>query len=525
MARVEALVIGGGATGAGVARDLSLRGIEVLLLERGDFCTGASGGSHGVLHSGARYAVRDPDSARECALENQVLRRIAPYCIEECGGIFASLPGDDQSYPEAFQKGCGSTGVGCRPLTKQEALLKEPSLSSALERAFEVDDASIDPFSLVLGNIESAREAGANVLNYQVVQSFKVSRSTIDEVVYRDAMSGEAEKVRPEVVVNASGAWAGEIASLARARLSLQVDKGSMVVMDGRHGRGLINRLRPPSNGDIIVPNHSATILGTTSMPLARPGTVSASREEVQELLKEACLLVPSLARGRTVRAYAGIRPLVSTSAGREASRGFQVIDHANQGVENLVSLVGGKLTTYRLMGEKAADVACRILGSTRTSRTAQIPICEEGGEPHLEGLLDMYRRRLLRKYGPGRRKVAEACSHRARGKEVACSCEQVLQGELEHFAAHPDVRTLSDLTRRTRAGMGYCQSGMCALSMLSPLALRTDQDPKRMLEEYLSERWKGLWPVLEGDQLRQEVLKRYLLTGTYHLRIREGRP
>jgi glycerol-3-phosphate dehydrogenase len=136
-----------------------------------------------------------------------------------------------------------------------------------------------------------------------------------------------------------------------------------------------------------------------------------------------------------------------------------------------------------------------------------------------------MYSRRIWRKYGPGRDKVLAACSQRPRGTEIACSCELVLLGELEHFAAHPDVRTLSDLTRRTRAGMGYCQSGMCALQALSTLASRTEQEPKRMLEDFLSERWKGLCPVLEGEQLRQEVLKRYLLTGTYQLSISGVRP
>jgi glycerol-3-phosphate dehydrogenase len=524
LARVEALVIGGGATGAGIARDLALRGTEVLLLERGDFCNGASGGNHGVLHSGARYAVKDPASAADCASESRVLRRIAPYCIDDCGGIFVSLPGDDSSYVERFQGACKSTGVVFSPLTIQEARGIEPELSPEVLSAFQVNDGSLDPFALVLGNIESAREAGATVLNYRAVQSFKVGRGSIDEVVYRDSMSGEVERVKPEVVINAAGAWAGEMAHMAKARLEVQLDKGSMVVFDGRWSRGLVNRLRPPANGDIVVPNHSATIIGTTSVTLGKAVPTQVTREEVRELSMQGALMCPSLAKARAVRAYSGIRALSPSAAGREASRGFQVVEHSRQGPDNMVSVLGGKLTTYRLMAEKAADVACQILGSKRSGRTAQTPICEEGAEPRLEGVLQTYSRRIWRKYGPGREKVLAACSQRSRGTEVACSCEQVLLGELEHFAAHPDVRTLSDLTRRTRAGMGYCQSGMCALQALSTLASRTEQDPKRMLEDFLSERWKGLCPVLEGVQLRQEVLKRYLLTGTYQLSISEVR-
>jgi len=524
LARVEALVIGGGAAGAGIARDLALRGTEVLLLERGDFCSGASGGNHGMLHSGARYAVKDPGSAADCASESRVLRRIAPYCIDDCGGLFVSLPEDDPSYPENFVKACKATGVVFSPLTVQEAHGIEPGLAQDVRAAFQVNDGSLDPFALVLGNIESAREAGAKALNYRIVQSFKVGRGAIEEVAYRDAMSGELERVKPEVVVNATGAWAGELAALAKLKLEVRVDKGSMVVLDGRHTRGLVNRLRPPANGDIIVPNHSATIIGTTSMGMGRPGPAQATKEEVRELSLEAFKMCPSLAKGRAVRAYAGIRALSPSATGRDASRGFQIAEHSRQGVDNLVSVVGGKLTTYRLMAEKAADSACRVLGSTGPGRTAQTPLCDDAGEERIEGALRMYSRRIWRKYGPGRERVMAACAQRSRGTEVACSCEQVLLGELEHFAAHPDVRTLSDLTRRTRAGMGYCQSGMCALQVLSPLASRTEQDAKRMLEDFLSERWKGLCPVLEGDQLRQEVLKRYLLTGTYQLSIREVR-
>jgi glycerol-3-phosphate dehydrogenase len=524
LARVEALVIGGGATGAGVARDLALRGIEVLMLERGDFCAGASGGNHGMLHSGARYAVTDPVSARECAEEGRALRRLASFCIEDCGGMFVSLPQDDPGHTARFEKACRAAGVACQPLTVQEARAKEPGLAGDVVNAFAVEDASVDPFSLVMGNVESAREAGAKVLNYKVVQSFRVWRHRVEEVMFMDAITGEAERVKPEVVVNASGAWAGEVASLAGLRIAMSVDKGSMVVLDGRICNGLVNRLRPPSDGDIVVPNHSASILGTTSSPMARPGPVCTTREEVQSLVREASFVLPRASQARGVRAYSGIRPLLA-STGRKASRGFQIIEHSSHGVENMISVIGGKLTTYRLMAERAGDAVCKVLGSSASCRTRSEPIVSDGHEDHLEGVLQIHRRRMLSKYGPTRAKVAEACARRPRGTELACSCEQVLQGELDHFASHPDVRALGDLTRRTRAGMGYCQGGLCALSLLSSLAQRTDQDPQRLLEDYLSERWKGLWPVLEGEQLRQEVMKRYLLTGTYHLRIREGAP
>ena len=98
----DVIIIGGGITGAGTARDCALRGLKVLLVEKFDFTNGATGRNHGLLHSGARYAVTDPESATECIKENMVLRRIAKHCIEETDGLFITLPEDDINYQKTF---------------------------------------------------------------------------------------------------------------------------------------------------------------------------------------------------------------------------------------------------------------------------------------------------------------------------------------------------------------------------------------------------------------------------------------
>src|SRR5919205_1275392 len=107
----DVLVIGGGATGAGVLRDLALRGIRAVLVEKGDLTHGTTGRYHGLLHSGGRYLVKDPASARECAAENQILRQIMPHCLEDTGGYFVVTPADDDAYAELFLHGCKETGV------------------------------------------------------------------------------------------------------------------------------------------------------------------------------------------------------------------------------------------------------------------------------------------------------------------------------------------------------------------------------------------------------------------------------
>ena len=122
----DVIIIGGGATGAGVARDCALRGIKALLIERHDIATGATGRNHGLLHSGARYAVNDRESAEECIRENMILRRIASHCVEETGGIFISLPEDGLDFQKKFIESCLAAGISAEAIDPKEALLLEP---------------------------------------------------------------------------------------------------------------------------------------------------------------------------------------------------------------------------------------------------------------------------------------------------------------------------------------------------------------------------------------------------------------
>ncbi len=484
--RVEVLIIGGGATGTGIARDLAMRGAEVMLVEAGDFAAGATGANHGMLHSGARYAVADPLSARECAVEGEVLKRIARFCIEDTGGLFVSARSDDEGYVDRFLPACREAGIKAREVDVDEAMGMEPGLDPGIKAAVEVPDASIDPFFLTLGNVSSARAHGATVMNHAPVRSLRRSGRRFEATV------GGKVTIVADVVVNAAGSWAGETAAMLGAAIPMCVDKGTMVVFNGRLVGRLVNRLRPPSDGDILVPHRTATILGTTSSASA-PGAPATS-DEVDRLIDEAAAVYPGIRAARAVRAYAGTRPLLGGGkTGRKATRTFQVIDHASEGVDGLISVVGGKLTTFRLMAEKASDAVMEKLGRTAPCRTA-----DEEISPFDDSPSDLFDIEAMR-YRHG----AKANASLAPG----CGCEAVPRGELELQASSPDVADIGDLMRRTRAGMGYCQAGLCAVSMASALGMGT-----RELRHYMGERWKGVEPVLFGEQLRQEAFKAHLM-------------
>src|SRR3990172_5576009 len=167
--QTEVLVIGGGATGTGVLRDLAMRGFKAVLVEKGDLTHGTTGRYHGLLHSGGRYAVKDPQAARECIEENRILRRIMPQCIEDTGGFFVVTPWDDPGYAPRFVEGCKTAGIPVEELTIAEMLRQEPLLDPRILRCFHVPDGSADSFLGAHLNVESAKELGAQVLTYQKV--------------------------------------------------------------------------------------------------------------------------------------------------------------------------------------------------------------------------------------------------------------------------------------------------------------------------------------------------------------------
>ena len=149
----DVIIVGGGITGAGTARDCAMRGLKTLLLERLDLTAGATGRNHGLLHSGARYAVTDQESAEECIQENMILRRIASHCVEETDGLFITLPEDYLGFQSTFIDSCLKAGIRAEAIDPKEALRLEPSANKDLIGAVRVPDGAVDPFRQTVANV------------------------------------------------------------------------------------------------------------------------------------------------------------------------------------------------------------------------------------------------------------------------------------------------------------------------------------------------------------------------------------
>src|SRR5512139_3640444 len=204
----DVLVIGGGATGGGAALDLALRGLRVALIERHDLTDGTSGRYHGLLHSGGRYAVRDPESARECIAENRILRRIVPHAIEDTGGFFVTTPDDDPTYADTWLAASRACDIDAEEIPVAEALQQEPVLNPRITRAFRVPDASCDGFDVLTSLGAAIQALGGGVLIYHQVTGLIFEGNKVSGAIVRNIRTGEERYLRAQIVVNAAGAWA-----------------------------------------------------------------------------------------------------------------------------------------------------------------------------------------------------------------------------------------------------------------------------------------------------------------------------
>lgn len=524
----DVIIIGGGATGAGVARDCALRGIKALLIERHDIATGATGRNHGLLHSGARYAVNDHESAVECIKENMILRRIASHCVEDTGGIFISLPEDGLDFQAKFIESCLAAGISAEAIDPKQAIALEPSVNPTLIGAVKVPDGSVDPFRLTAANIMDARLHGAEVLTYTRVDELIMESGKVVGVKTTNTISGEKGEYRARITVNACGIWGRDLAAKAGVTINMLPAKGALLVFGHRVNNVVINRCRKPADADILVPGDNITVIGTTSskVPFDQCDDMYVTREEVDLLLREGSMLAPALNHTRILRAYAGVRPLVASDddpSGRSVSRGIVVLDHATRdGVEGFVTITGGKLMTYRLMAEWTVDLICKKLSidakcttaesllpgsSTPSSDCKRTAVCSCGSKSSA-----FYR------HGTKAENIDSSTNAK---RALVCECEQVSVGEVEYAVKELNINNLVDLRRRTRMGMGTCQGSLCACRAASVMASASKKESthaKADLKNFIAERWKGMSAVAWGDTLREGELLSWLYDGVCDL-------
>lgn len=515
----DVIVIGGGATGAGTARDCSMRGLKTLLLERFDLTHGATGRNHGLLHSGARYAVTDQESATECIQENMILRKIASNCVEETDGLFITLPEDDLAYQKTFIEACTKAGIKAEAIDPAEARLLEPSVNPTLIGAVRIPDGAVDPFRLTTANVFDARLHGADVLTYHEVTGFVKDGKRVVGVNTIDHNTNTEKTFHASIVINAGGIWGHKIAEMAGAQVNMFPAKGALLIFGHRVNNLVLNRCRKPADADILVPGDTICLIGTTSsrLPYDEIDDMFVTADEVNLLLREGEKLAPQLANTRILRAYAGVRPLVAADndpSGRSISRGIVCLDHETRDdIPGFITITGGKLMTYRLMAEWATDLACKKLGVDKKCLTADVPLPGSENDPDKKEHKGFGQKAAVGRHGT---LVKDIASSSELDRSLVCECEAVSVGEVKYAIDNLNVHNLINLRRRTRVGMGTCQGELCACRAAGLLgdACGCAQTAKEDLADFLNERWKGMYPVAWKDTLNEAQFTSWIYEG-----------
>ena len=390
--RFDVLVVGGGITGVGVARDAALRGMNVALVERDDFASGTSSRSSRLVHGGLRYLEHGHlHLVFESSLERRRLLELAPHLVRPLEFIWPVYEG---ARVPRWKLGAGlflydllalfRNVAPHRRLDPDEVLAREPRLRAEdLTGGASYFDAATDDARLTLATALGAHEAGATVANHAGVRRLLVTRGRTGGAIVADSIGGSEVSVRARIVVNAAGPWSDEIRRLAEpsARATLRGTKGVHVTVPrDRIGNHNALTLLSPVDGRVmfLLPGDTHAVIGTTDTETdASPDDVRASRDDVDYLLRTANHFFPaaSLTAEDVVCAWAGIRPLVAGRFGTDAAAASREheITVSERGV---VSVSGGKLTTYRAMSAEVVDVVERELGRVATpSETARVPL------------------------------------------------------------------------------------------------------------------------------------------------------
>ncbi len=387
------VIIGGGGTGAAILHDLLLRGFTATLVERGELTSGTTGRHHGQLHSGARYAVGDREIARECMDEVRILQRIAPEAIEMNWGLFVALNEEDNAFAPEFIAACQESGIPATEVPVAQALQMEPQLNPAILRAVKVPDGTIDAWRLPLHFFATARANGGMIKTFTEVVGVIRTAGRVTGVRVLDHAAQNEYDIAADLVVSATGAWAGQIAALAGIALPVTPAPGTMVAVKKRLNNMVISQLHPAGDGDIVVPQRGLSIIGSTQWQTDDPDTVEVPAEDITYLTARAAQLIPAFASTPFHAAWTACRPLAGSSGsvedGRKLSRDFLAIDHGTtDNTPGLISIIGGKATVLRAMGEQTVDMICHLFGISEGCVTATTPLMSHRGyyNPALAG-------------------------------------------------------------------------------------------------------------------------------------------
>ena len=523
----DLIVIGAGINGAGIARDAAMRRLKVLLLDKGDSGGGTSSWSTRLIHGGLRYLEHgEIGLVRESLRERETLFRIAPHLVKPLPmlipiysnarrGLWTIRAGMVAYDLLSFDKSLSHHRI----LSRAEALRRAPGLNAeGLRGAALYYDAQVEfAERLVLENVLSATEQGTTVVTYARVDRPVVENGNVRGVEFTDLFSDQRHFARGRVTLNAAGPWVDQVLAGLGAERMIGGTKGSHIIVApfaGAPATALYVEAETNHRPFFIIPWNGNYLIGTTDIRYEGDlDAVETEDSEIEYLLRETNRVIPeaNLTRDSILFTYSGVRPLAFTSDKDEQSitRRHFVRDHAPR-LENLLSIVGGKLTTYRSLAEQAVNLVFKKLQQTAPRcRTSETPLpgavtpnfpyfCEQFSQE--SGLPESTSERLLRIYGTRAPGVLKLAAKDPALSESLSAGTSVLAAEVLFSFQHELAQTLSDcLLRRTMAGFS------------SSVGIGEDEAAARIAQKHLG--WSE-------DRARREVESYRRYVRRFHPRV-----
>jgi glycerol-3-phosphate dehydrogenase len=547
---VDVAIIGGGINGTGVARDLAMRGLAVALFERNDLAFGASGNSSGMIHGGVRYLSKAPHVTETSCRDSGYIQHIAPHLLFRIPFLMPVRTGPKgrialeliDAYFRAYDdyQPLKRGEPHCR-LTPSDLARLEPGLVGTVVGGITFDEWGVDGARLCVLNAIDAIERGARVHVHTTVDSISRLTTAGRTTRSRYAVDGherttrERVVVRARVVVNATGAWSPVTAALGglpQSRVRVRPGKGIHVVLDRRLTNYGILSEAIDGRQIFIEPWQNVSVLGTTDDDYYGDlDDVHATSEEVRYLVQGIARVFPSVRTARAIGTYAGVRPSLYEYGRNEdaLSREHEIVDHAGDGAPGIYSMIGGKLASYRLFAQELSD---RV---AKSDFDIQIPCATHvrplpGGErvpDALEiashhALTPVSARRLVYRHGSRALHILERVARRPSEGQMTCPCEPVIEAEVRHAVRDELARTVDDVARRTRLGLGACGGMRCAARCGQIIAEErglASSEGRSMATEFLVRQAKTRIVAMGPEQARQEALT------LAHLRASLGEP
>ncbi len=524
----DVLILGGGVNGTGLARDLALRGLRVMLVERNDLAFGASGNSSGMIHGGPRYLTTHPEVTRNSCLDSGYIQRIAPHMIFRIPflvpvygtGAKARVWLDAYDAFFAVYDDFQPLKRGRRHtrLTPEESARAVPGLNeSRLAGSVTLDEWGINGARLCNANALDAREHGATVLVHTTAEEVIVERGAVVGARVRDRLTGAASTYTARVVVNATGAWGPITAALAGlpGRVKVRPGKGVHLVLD-----------RPVTDVGVmcnaidgrqifIEPWGNTCLIGTTDDDTYGDlDDLGVTTDEVRYLFEGIETVLPRVREARVVGTTVAARPTLYAFGPTEdaLSREHEILDHATDGARGLYSLVGGKLASYRLFAEEAADVIARSLDVATRCSTHNSPLPGGDRVPTAEAIASRFNitpyaaARLISRHGS--RAEALLGDGGRRGTVTVCVSEPVLASEIRYAVKVEGARTLADVSRRTGLAQGPCGGSECAFAaaaIAGEILGWSASEARSQAADLIAARRRSRLPAIGAAQARAE--------------------